>query len=143
LGQIECRPGVGALFGALSLFGDGTAVYIVVIIIGVVILFGTLMCCGCTIFFYYYYQRNQLAFQQVYDQYTNSAGWQPMADETGVAEVDAEYKQTEAEQGQLETEQYLAETQPDNKAAQVYMPPPYALYNGAYVSEEQHNQKKI
>jgi hypothetical protein len=144
MGLVECRNGVGSVFGSLDLWGDGTAVYIVLIVLGVVLLIGTLLCCGCTVFFYYYYQRHQQDFQQVYDQYyNNSAGWQPMAEQDGLTDVNGEDKQTELEQGQFESEKYLSETNNVNTPpGQIHMPPPYALYNGAYVSEEQHNNQK-
>jgi len=142
-GQIECRTGISSIFDDLDLWGDGTAAYVIVVVLAVLLIFGTLLCCGCTLCFYYYYQRNQAAFQQAYAQYYNSAGWQPMTDEEGLATVVDADKEAEAEQGQFESEQYLAEVDEASKSTQGYMPPPYALYNGAYVSEDHHNEKKL
>jgi len=108
-GNIECRQYFGTIFDSMDMWGDGTAAYVIAIVVIVVILFGTLLCCSCTLFFYYYYKRNQAAFQQAYDQYLGTPGWQPMGDEEAPVDDSAENKPMEAEQGQFDSEQYLAQ----------------------------------
>jgi len=120
LGQIECRNYMVAL--GSNLLSDGIAVYIIVIVLIIVVVFGLLLCCGCTIGFYYYYQRHQHTFQQAYDEYVNSAGWQPMNDgEEFVVDPTAEEKSLEAEKYQSST------------GVSESVPPPYA----AYASEQE------
>ena len=122
LGNIECRNYIGTLFDSLM---DGTAVYIIVIILSIVLIFGCLLCCSCTLGFYYYYQRNQQVFQEAYEQYATTAGWEPMEDESETA-VDpvAEEKRIEAEKSQL-----------DSRLVDV-VPPPYAIHNDSYIPEQ-------
>lgn len=123
LGNIECRNYMGTLMEGLM---DGSAVYIIVIVIVVVLLFGCLLCISCTVGFYYYYKRNQQVFQEAYDQYVNTAGWQPMEEEAeGVVDPTAEEKQLEAEKNGFES------------PITDVVPPPYGVYNGSYVSEEE------
>jgi hypothetical protein len=135
LGGIECRKATVSLFSSLDLFGDGTAVYVIVIIVCAVILLGTLLCCGCTIFFYYYYyQRQQQAAQDLTEYYMN-AGWQPMSEDGQVIEDTSEQKQAEAEQAQYEFENPASNSEE-------YIPPPYALYNGSFVNEQNEKDQK-
>ena len=129
LGNIECRNHIGSLFEGIDIFADPTAIYIILTIIFMVVMFGLLVCCGCTTAFYFYYQRNQEAFQQAYDEYINGAGWEPVNEEVDADAVAAEEKRMEAEGYQL-----------TDDATEESVPPPYALYNGAYVSEE---EKKV
>jgi hypothetical protein len=136
LGNVECRNYMGSLFQGLDLLGDGTAVYIIVIVLIVVVIFGLLLCCGCTFGFYYYYKKNQHTIQEAYDQYVNSAGWEPMDESEGnVVDASAEEKRLEAEEKRLEAEGY----QYSNSTADA-VPPPYSGYNGAYVSEQEQKQ---
>jgi len=129
LGTMECRQGASAVLSALDLWGAGTAVYVIVLIICVILLFGTLLCgIGGLFFYYYYYKRNQ----QTIDPYWDHAGWQPMSEEEIAGEASAEEKQAEAEN------QFGEEYPTGND--QEFVPPPYALYNGAYVSEQQHEK---
>jgi len=129
LGTIECRQGATTVLSGLDIWGAGTAVYVVVLIICVILLFGTLLCgIGGLFFYYYYYKRNQ----QTIDPYWNHAGWQPMSEEEIVGDASAEEKQAEAEN-------QFAQEYPTGNAHE-YIPPPYALYNGAYVSEQQHEK---
>lgn len=125
LGNIECRNHIGSLLEGIDIFADQTTIYIIIIILFIVIIFGLLVCCGCTTAFYFYYQRNQGAFQQAYDEYVNGAGWEPVNEEVDAAEE----KRIEAEGNQ-----------PTDDVTEESVPPPYALYNGAYVSEE---EKKV
>jgi hypothetical protein len=134
LGTVECRKGAATILGALDLWGPGTAVYAIILIVGVILIIGTLLCCACAVvfyYYYYYYTRNS----QLVDPYLNNAGWQPMNEEEQVGDASAEAKQAEAEQSQY-VHDYPTETSPE------YIPPPYALYNGAYVSEEQTKDQK-
>jgi hypothetical protein len=117
----------------LDLWGQGTAVYVIIVIICLFILFGTLLCGGCTLFSYYYYKRHQSV--QAYDQYMTNAGWQPMGDEEQVVDANAEEKKAEADQGQFENEYPVGNSEE-------YIPPPYALYNGNYPTEQQVKDQK-
>lgn len=121
LGNVECRNYMGTLMDSLM---DASAVYIIVIVLAIVLIFGFLLCCGCSLGFYYYYQRNQQVFQEAYEQYTNSSGWEPMEEE-GDSAVDpvAEEKRMEAEKAQFDSHII------DN------IPPPYAVHNSSYVGE--------
>jgi len=142
-GEIECRQYQPNVFDDLNLFGDGTYIYVIVIIVAMLLIFGTLMCCGCTVFFYYYYQRHSQTILANYQQYWNSgaAGWQPMTDEQVEEGNVNEEKQVEAERGQFESEAYLNQDGStgagEHMQQQASYPPPYALYNGNYKSEEQ------
>jgi len=127
-GSIECRKSSASVFSSWDLWGEGTAVYIVVIVVCVLLLLGTLLCCGCSIIYYYYYKRNQASIQQAYEEYCNSAGWQPMTEEENF-DASAQEKQAEAEQNQYEYEY------PTGNSKE-YVPPPYALYNGPYEPEK-------
>ena len=122
LGNIECRNHIGSLLEGIDIFADQTAIYMIVIILFIVIMFGLLVCFGCTTAFYFYYQRNQGAFQQAYDEYINGAGWEPVNEEVDAAEE----KRVEAEGNQ-----------PTDDTTEESVPPPYALYNGSYVAEEE------
>jgi len=143
-GGVECRQFKTDVLG--EVFGDGTYIYIIIAVVAVVLILGTLLCCGCTVFFYYYYQRNSQAILASYQQYWNSgvAGWQPMTDEQVEEGGIVEDKQAEAERGQFESEAYLNQAditaneqgQQQQQQQEVSYPPPYALYNGAYQSEE-------
>lgn len=104
LGTIECRQFTSTVFSGLDVWGPGTAIYVVVIVLCVILLFGTLLCGGCTLLYYYYYRRNQQSMQQAYEQYYNSAGWQPMGEDGQVVEGTTEEKQAEAAQNQFEPE---------------------------------------
>jgi len=128
LGGIECRKAAVSLFSSMDLWGEGSAIYVIIVIICVMFLIGTLLCCGCTLLFYYYYQRNQQSVQQVYEQYYNNAGWQPMPDEGQVVDGNVEQKQAEAEQNPTVFEY------PTGNSEQ-YIPPPYAVYNNSYVND--------
>ena len=123
LGNIECRDYMGNLLDSLM---DGSAVYIIVIVLAVVLIFGFLLCCTCSLGFYYYYQRNQQVFQEAYDQYTNTAGWEPIEEEgETVVDQTAEEKRLEAEKNHF-----------DSRLVDV-IPPPYAVHNSSYAGEEQ------
>jgi len=125
LGNIECRNYIGSLLQGLDIWGTGSGIFVVVIVVLVVLIFGLLMCCACTTGFYVYYRRNEQVFQQAYDEYVGSAGWQPM-DEGAENVVDSaeEEKRLEAEKSQLEN------------PLDELIPPPYAAYNNSYVSEQ-------
>jgi len=126
LGNIECRNYMGTLLDSMNTLAGGITVYIIVIVVIVVLIFGLLLCCGCTLVFYYYYHRNQQSFEQAYEQYVNSAGWQPMDEGAeNVVDDNAEEKRIEAEKNQF--------SNPIGDA----VPPPYAGYNSSYVSEEE------
>jgi hypothetical protein len=133
LGSVECRKYAVSVFSGLDLWGEGTAIYIIAIIICVFIIFGTVICGGCALVFYYYYKRNQTI--QAYDQYMTNAGWQPMGDEEQVVDANAEEKKAEADQSQF-TNEYPAGN------SEEYIPPPYALYNGHYPTEQQAKDQK-
>lgn len=133
LGSVECRQSKASIFSGLDLWGSGTAVYVVVIVF-VLLVVGTLLCCGCTAFYYYYYKNNQQSVQDAYEQYWNTAGWQPMNEEGHVVDANAEEKQEEAEQSQ-----YQFEYPTGNSEA--YVPPPYAIYNGSFVTENSAKQQ--
>ena len=113
----------------MNLWGEGTAVYVIVVIVGVVLLLGTLLCGATTVCFYFYYKRNQSTLS-AHDQYLNNAGWQPMGADGQVFDGSAEEKQAEADAGQYNP-QYPTGT------SEEYIPPPYALYNGGYATEQQ------
>ncbi|CAF1159443.1 unnamed protein product [Adineta steineri] len=124
LGSIECRNYVGSLMDSLNMLTDETTIYIIVMVLFVVLLFGLCVCCACTLSFYYYYKHYEHTFQEVYDQYNNSAaGWQPMNEEEQYeVEVDGNAeKQVEDEKSQS------AEYNND------MFPPPY----GAHADGEQ------
>jgi hypothetical protein len=121
------------VFEGLDLWGQGTAIYVIVAIILVVLVLGSILCCGCTLLYYYYYRSHQ----QASEQYWNNAGWQPMTDDEQVVDPNAEEKQAEAE-----AEQYQYEHEYPTGNSSEYIPPPYALYNGAYVSTEQEKEQK-
>ena len=123
-GNIECRSPIRSLFEGIDIFADKTTIYIIVMIIFVVIMFGLLLCCGCTTAFYFYYQRHQAEFEQAYDEYINGAGWESVNEEIDAA---AEEKRLEAEGNE-----------PTGDAVEESIPPPYALYNGSYVSEAEN-----
>lgn len=125
LGNIECRNYMGSFFQGLDLWGSGSGVFVVAIVLLIVLIFGLLLCCACTAGCYYYYRRNEHTFQQAYEQYVNPAGWQPMdEEEENVIDPAEEEKRLEAEKSQFE-----------NGVGEV-VPPPYAAYNGSYVSGE-------
>lgn len=130
LGSVECRKYTGSIFSGMDLWGEGSAVYVIVAIICILLVLGTVLCCGCALLYYYYYRRAQ---QQSYEQYWNNAGWQPMGEEEQVADASAAEKETEAQQNEFPSEEITGFT-PE------YIPPPYALYNGVYVSEEQQEK---
>ncbi|CAF3499569.1 unnamed protein product [Rotaria sp. Silwood1] len=134
LGTIECRRSAVSIFAALDLWGSGTAIYVIIVFVLIVLLVGTLLCCTCTAFYYYYYQRNQHLVQQVYDQYWNNAGWQPMSEE-GYVDGNVDEKQVEAEQIQHDNDYPTGNSEE-------YIPPPYALYNGSYVADENAKDQK-
>lgn len=125
LGNIECRNYLGSFLQGLDIWGSGSGIFVVVIVILVVLIFGLLLCCVCTAGCYYYYRRNEQVFQQAYDEYVGSAGWQPMDEgEEYVVDPVEEEKRLEAEKSQLE-----------NPVGEL-VPPPYAAYNSSYVSEQ-------
>jgi len=130
MGNIECRSyGIGAM-QALDILSDTAAVYIVVMVIMIVLVVGVLLCCSCTLFYYYYYQRYQQAMQQQYDEYVNSAGWQPMGDEEqNSADMSAEEKRIEAEKFQAT----IGITE--------MVPPPYGVYNNSFVHADEQKQQ--
>jgi hypothetical protein len=134
LGTIECRKTAVSSLSGLDLWGTGTAVYVIIVIVCALLIAGSLLCGGCTIFYYYYYYRNQQSIQQAYGEYWNNAGWQPMGEDGQAA--DAENKQAEAEQGQNEQQDY-----PTGNSEE-YIPPPYALYNGAYANEQTEKDQR-
>jgi hypothetical protein len=133
MGSVECRKYVTSVFSGLDLWGQGTAIYIIAIIICVFILFGTVLCGSCTLIFYYYYKRNLTI--QAYDQYMTNAGWQPMGDEEQAVDANAEEKKAEADQSQFAHEYPVGNSEE-------YIPPPYALYNGNYPTEQQAKDQK-
>jgi hypothetical protein len=135
LGNIECRKFGSTVFEGLDLWGTGTAVYVIVLIIVAALILGTLLCCGCTLLYYYYYQRNQQVFEQAAEQYMTNAGWQPMTEDEQVVDPNHKEKQAEAEQYEYENEH------PTGNSSD-YVPPPYALYNDAYVSTGAEKEQK-
>lgn len=124
LGNVECRQYIGTMFDGFNLMGQGV-VYIILIAIFMIFFLGLLMCCGCTVLIYAYYQRNQQTFQEAYDQYVNSAGWQPMEEEEVAVDSIAEEKRLEAERNQF------------YNGNQDVIPPPYDVYNVAHVSGQE------
>ncbi|CAF1148294.1 unnamed protein product [Rotaria sordida] len=136
LGTVECRRSTASIFAGLDVWGTGTAVYIIIIIVLGMLLLGTLLCCSCTALYYYYYHRNRHVVQQVYDQYWNNAGWQPMSEEGHVVDGNAGEKQVQAEQNQQEFEHPTGNSE-------AYIPPPYALYNGANAADEKAKDQKF
>ncbi|CAF0816490.1 unnamed protein product [Didymodactylos carnosus] len=142
-GAIECRQAQGSLFDDFNLFGDNSYIYVIIIIVIGVLLVGSLLCCGCTVFFYYYYRKRQQTANAAQQQYWNDAGWQPMGEGDGTQPEGMsaeEEKQVEADQGQFASEQYLNGNKGVTAEGQQYMPPPYALYNGSYLTEDLHKQ---
>jgi len=129
LGTVECRKSTSSAFSSMDLWGQGSAVYVIIVVVAAIVFLGSLLCCGCALFYYFYYKRQQQAIQEAHEQYYNTAGWQPMGDEEQVVDASAEEKQAEAEQNQFEYEHPTGNSQQ-------YIPPPYALYNGAYVTEQ-------
>jgi len=129
LGNIECRDYIGTLLESMSVMAEGVTIYIIVAVIFVVLIFGVLLCCSCTILIYYYYNKNQCTFQQAYEQYeqyANSAGWQPVEEgEENAVDDNAEEKRIEAEKSEF------------SNSVDDAVPPPYAAYNSSYVSEEE------
>jgi hypothetical protein len=135
-GTIECRQTVvTTVYSSMDYFGNGTTVYIVIIVICLIFMLGTLLCCGCGLLYYYYYQNQQQAVQQAYEQYYNNAGWQPMGEEGQVDDAAAKEKEAEGGQNQFE-HQY-----PTGHSAE-FIPPPYAVYNGPYGSEEHGKEQR-
>jgi hypothetical protein len=134
-GSIECRLPTTSVLSSWDLWGNGTGVYIIIIILVVLLLLGMFLCCGCTLLYYYYYRTNQEAAHQAYEQYWNSAGWQPMSEEGLAADASAEQKQAEAERVEHE---YGYPT----GFSESYIPPPYALYNGSYAADENGKDQK-
>ncbi|CAF1985918.1 unnamed protein product [Rotaria magnacalcarata] len=136
-GNIECRTSAASVFSGLDIWGNGTAPYVVATIVLIILFVGSLLCCGCTLFYYYYYQRNQHIVQQAYDQYyNNTGGWQPMNEDGVVVDANAEQKQTETEKSQFENEYPTGNSE-------AFVPPPYALYNGAYENDGTATSQKI
>jgi hypothetical protein len=135
LGNIECRKYSASLFSSLDIWGPGTAVYVIIIVICVMLIIGTLLCSAGAICFYYFYKRNQKTVQQAYEQYYNSAGWQPMGDEGVAVDGNGEEKKVEAEQNPFDNE-YPA------GYSEEYVSPPYALYNGSYINEQNEKDEK-
>lgn len=129
LGSIECRNSVASLYQSMSIFSDNTAIYIVVVIVLIILIVGVLLCCSCTLFYYYFYQRYQQTVQQQYDEYVNSAGWQPMEEEQTPADATAEEKR-------LEAEKYQA-----FNGVSEGVPPPYGSFQNAFSAEGE--QKKL
>lgn len=130
MGNIECRSyGIGAM-QTLDILSDTAAIYVVVMVIMIVLIVGVLLCCSCTLFYYYYYQRYQQTMQQQYDEYVNSAGWQPMGeDEQTAADMSAEEKRIEAEKFQAT----IGITE--------MVPPPYGVYNDSFVHADEQKQQ--
>jgi hypothetical protein len=133
LGTVECRKVSTTLLSTLDYWGKGTAVYVIVIVICAIVLIGSILCLGAGIFFYYYYKQDQKATQEAYEQYYNSAGWQPMSEDGQVVDPNAEEKKAEAEQQQYEYEYATGNSEQ-------YIPPPYALYNGPYGTAQEQKQ---
>jgi hypothetical protein len=134
MGNIECRQITTSVYSSLDYWGPGTAVYVIIVIICVFLLVGTLLCSCGGFLFYYYYKHNQQSMQQAYEHYYNTAGWQPMG-EDGEFDPNAEAKKAEAEENEFEHEY------PTGLSEQ-YIPPPYALYNGVYVNEQNETEQK-
>lgn len=134
LGTVECRKSMSSAMSGLDLWGSGTAIYVIVIVLCVLLIIGTLLCGGCTLIYYYYYRNNQQTLQETYCDYWNNAGWQPMGEEEQVVDGDAA-KKAEAEQTQYVQEHPTGQSEE-------YIPPPYALYNGAYVNEQTVKDQK-
>jgi hypothetical protein len=135
LGTVECRKMAVTTTSSTDTWGQGGTIYVIIAIICIIVILGTLLCCGCAIFYYYYYQRNQQSLQQAYDQYYNTAGWQPMGEDGQVGDISAEQKQAEAEQNQFEQVYPTGDSQE-------YIPPPYAIYNGSYPTEDHGKDQK-
>lgn len=126
-GRIECRQFISSMFGSFDVLADSATIMLMVMILFVVLIFGLLVCCTFSLIFYFYYQRHRDTFQQAYDQYLNSMGWQPMeeegmenADEKQDGEYPTEMVFDAAEQKRIEAEQsqYTGES----------IPPPYAIF---------------
>lgn len=130
LGNTECRNYIGSIFEGLNVFADGAAVYIIIMVLFVVIIFGLLLCSGCTLLFYFYYKRNQYMLNQAYDEYLGPVGWQPVEEgEEDVVDTSADEKRMEAEKHQF------------SESVDDLVPPPYGVFNGSYVPNEE--QKKL
>ena len=127
LGNIECRHYMGTFLENLYLFADSKIIYMVVTVISVAFIFGLVLCCGLTLSFYYYYYNHQDVFQDVFDQYFNSGGWQTVEEEVAV-DINAEEKRLEAEESQV-----LNPTVDS-------VPPPYTTYDEPCVLEEESEQ---
>lgn len=115
LGNIECRDYIGSLFEGADLWSDGTAVYVIVLVLLLVLLLGLFTCCGCTCFIYYYYHKYQHSFQQAYDEYVASSGWQPVEEE-----------QQTPDELIVDEKKFEAENAPTFAATLETIPPPYA-----------------
>lgn len=126
-GNVECRSSGISVFSSLDLWGNGTAVYVIVVVVIGVILMGTVLCCGCTLLYYYYYEKNQHVVQQVYDEYINNSGWEPVGEEGVVIDANGEQQATDGEKQPFDY---------TNGVSEAYFAPPYELYNGSYVNEE-------
>ncbi|CAF1232955.1 unnamed protein product [Rotaria magnacalcarata] len=129
MGNIECRSHSIGPMQALDIFSDTATIYIVVMVVMIVLIVGLLLCCSCTLASYYYYQRYQRTMQQQYEEYVNSAGWQPLGDEEhNAADMSAEEKRIEAEKFQST----LGITE--------MVPPPYGVYNNSFVHADEQKQ---
>lgn len=136
-GQIECRQFTSSMFSGFDALSDRATLTVIGLVLFVVLIFGLLVCCSCSLIFYYYFQRNQQSIQQAYDQYLNSMGWQPMEEES------EEQKQAE----EYPAEVYSGVEEKQNEAEQVEyqvgtIPPPYAMFDEAYPSKEQEQNKQ-
>ncbi|CAM4952610.1 unnamed protein product [Rotaria socialis] len=129
MGNIECRSYGFGIMQTLDMLSDTASVYIVVMIIMIILVVGLLLCCSCTLFSYYYYQRYQQTMQQQYNEYVNSAGWQPMDDgEQNAADMSAEEKRIEAEKFQA------------TPGITEMAPPLYGVYNNSFVHAAEQKQ---
>jgi type II secretory pathway pseudopilin PulG len=136
-GNVECRKtGVVNTVAANNMLGQNTQTYIIIVIICVVVIFASLLCCGCVTFYYFYNQNKQQTMQEAYEQYYNNAGWQAMGEDGVIIGDDGQEKQAEADQSQFEQQEYPTGNSPE------YIPPPYALYNGTYPTEDDQKDPK-
>lgn len=103
--------------------------YLIAMVVIVVLFFGLFVWCSCTAGIIYYYKQNQQVFQDAYNQYTNSTGWEPMEEEE--EEEEETVADSAAEEKRLEAEKYYYAN--DSSEA---VPPPYEIHNDAYVSEQ-------
>jgi len=136
-GRIECRQYISGMFGGYDVFADSATLMLMGMILIIIIGFGLLVCCSGSLIFYFYIQRNREVFQQAYDQYVNSLGWQPMEEEGVEGSEEKQGEQYPAEVYDAEAEkQYEAE---QSQYTGESIPPPYAIYDENFPKENEQN----